>query len=223
MLGVWGVARLHSIIGARLAIRHFRESEARTPARDSFAADGLPSDVRVDSTQWSLQRIAAYKASVTRKMDLPVAILLIPKIGLQAPVFNGADDLTLNRGLGRIPGTAWVGQSGNLGIAGHRDGFFRGLQNIRTGDTIQLHQPRHTDTYVVTEIRIVTADDVSVLDPTPMPTLTLITCFPFYFVGHAPERYVVTASIAGGRVTNVVDGKKSVRTDINSQEKEQQQ
>jgi sortase A len=149
----------------------------------------------VDFRLWSAKRISAYEDSLTKKTDAPLAVLRIPNISLEVPVFNDTDDLTLNRGVGRILGTAQVGEPGNLGIAGHRDGFFRGLQSISPGDVVELLRPRQTDTYTVSEIRIVTPEDVSVLNATAVPTLTLVTCFPFYFIGHAPRRYIVTAHL----------------------------
>jgi len=86
-----------------------------------------------------------------------------------------------------------IGQQGNLGIAGHRDGFFRVLQDVTEGDLIEITGPDQQDWYSVQEIRIVAPADVSVLNPTPHRSLTLITCYPFYFVGHAPMRYIVRA------------------------------
>jgi sortase A len=126
---------------------------------------------------------------------VPLAILRIPKINLEAPIFNDTDDVTLNRGLGRIPGTARVGEIGNLGVAGHRDGFFRGLKDIGPGDILELNLFGKTEKYVVSRIQIVKPEDTSVLRPTATQTLTLVTCFPFYYVGSAPDRYIVTASI----------------------------
>jgi len=110
-------------------------------------------------------------------------------------VYNDTDDLTLNRGVGRILGTARVGAVGNLGIAGHRDGFFRGLKDLGPDAEIDLDRSGKTDTYVVDKIEIVGPDDVSVLKPTPVPSITLVTCFPFYYVGSAPQRYIVHASM----------------------------
>jgi sortase A len=82
---------------------------------------------------------------------------------------------------------------GNSGIAGHRDGFFRGLKNIAVGDVIELKTPRAKEIYRVERIWIVEPEDISVLDPTTTPSLTLVTCYPFYFVGPAPKRYIVRA------------------------------
>ena len=196
LLAVWAGARFYGAISSKTAIARFEAAggtsfpESATTPRDPVL--GSPVDFRL----WSPGRIAAYQDSLAKKSDLPLAILRIPKIKLEVPVFNDTDDLTLNRGVGRILGTARVGESGNLGIAGHRDGFFRGLQSISPGDQLELVRPGHSDQYEVSEIRIVTPDDISVLQPTAVPTVTLVTCFPFYFVGHAPKRYIVTAALA---------------------------
>jgi len=108
-------------------------------------------------------------------------------------VFDGTDDLTLNRGVGRIAGTARPGQGGNLGIAGHRDGFFRGLKDVGAGDQIELKIPGRTEVYQVDDVQIVKPTDVQVLEDRGVPTLTLVTCYPFYFIGNAPQRYIVRA------------------------------
>jgi len=151
--------------------------------------------VKVDFRLWSSKRIAAYQESLTQKKDRPIAILWVPKISLEVPVFNDTEELTLNRGVGRIQGTAQVGQTGNLGIAGHRDSFFRGLKEIGPGDIVELETSQRKEQYVVEKVQIVSPEDVEVLQPTREPSLTLVTCFPFYYVGSAPQRYVVTASI----------------------------
>jgi len=191
LLSFWAAARLHSTLSSRAAISRFR-AEGLQPVTPS-----LPDPVTgraVDFHLWSAKRIAAYKASVANEAVLPVAILRVPRVNLEAPVFNGTDDLTLNRGVGRIPGTAEIGRPGNIGIAGHRDGFFRVLQNITSGDVVELEQHGATSRYVVSQIQIVSPDDVQVLNPTPTPTITLVTCFPFYFVGSAPKRFIVRAA-----------------------------
>jgi sortase A len=131
---------------------------------------------------------------LTQQFERPLALLRISKIHLVAPVFNGTDDLTLNRGVGRIAGTVHVGAKGNLGIAGHRDGFFRGLKDLRMGDKIDLVLPDRTETYVVDNIQIVDPANVGVLRPEPVFSLTLVTCYPFYFIGSAPQRYIVHGS-----------------------------
>ena len=95
--------------------------------------------------------------------------------------------------MGRIEGTARIGEVGNIGIAGHRDGFFRGLKDIETGDTMELETLTGTQSYVIDKISIVSPEDVYVLDPSEESRITLVTCYPFYFVGKAPLRYIVHA------------------------------
>jgi sortase A len=112
---------------------------------------------------------------------------------LEVPVLAGTDDRTLDRAVGYIEDTAKPGTEGNTGIAGHRDGFFRGLKDIATGDTIELDTLDAKAQYRVERTWIVNPDDVSVLDPTPTGALTLVTCYPFYFVGSAPQRFIVRA------------------------------
>jgi sortase A len=169
---------------------------------------------------WSVKRISAYEDSLAQMADAPLGILRVPKINLEVPIFNDTDDLTLNRGVGRILGTAKVGAAGNLGIAGHRDGFFRGLQSVALGDVLELVRPQHEDRYTVTQIRIVTPNDVSVLNQTTVPTLTLVTCFPFYFVGHAPKRYIVTAILESAHEHNLVAGINTISTGNDTKNKE---
>jgi sortase A len=202
LLTVWIGARLHRTIGSREAIAEFEAQKA--PLNSDRASPDPVLGVPVDFRLWSAKRISAYEDSVTRKTDAPLGILRIPKINLAVPIFNDTDDLTLNRGVGRILWTAREGASGNLGIAGHRDGFFRGLQNLAPGDVVELVWPKHSDRYAVSQIRIVTPDDISVLNPTVVPTLTLVTCFPFYFVGHAPKRYIVTALLESSHESSFV-------------------
>ena len=151
---------------------------------------------------------------------MPLAVLRIPKINLEVPVFNDTDDLTLDRGVGRILGTAQVGGPGNLGIAGHRDGFFRGLKDIEIGDTIELQRPGGTDRYRVSQLQIVAPTDVYVLNASSKPTLTLVTCYPFYYVGSAPKRYVVTASTENSSLRNQMANGVSITTGKNSNNKE---
>jgi len=157
----------------------------------------LSAPTSVDSSLWSRVRIEGYKASLAQQFDEPLAILKIEKIRLEVPVFEGTSDVVLDRGAGRIEGTASIGQSGNIGIAGHRDGFFRGLKDVAIGDTMELRTPWSTQVYKIESIRLVSPSDVSVLKDHSVSELTLVTCFPFYFVGSAPQRYIVHASLTG--------------------------
>jgi sortase A len=191
LIAIWAVALIHRFAISRATIAHFRAQNADAMSGSVDPAVGSLVDFRL----WSTKRIAAYKQSLIEKTDMPVGILHIPKIHLDAPVFDGTDDLTLNRGLGRISGTSRIGELGNVGIAGHRDGFFRGLKDIQPGDLVELELSGRTDQYSVTKIHVVKPENIEVLSQTATATLTLVTCFPFYFVGSAPDRYIVTASI----------------------------
>lgn len=165
-------------------------------------APGQPGTDEPDTTLWSPGRVDDYEASLKADFDLPEGVLRIPKISLAVPVLQGTDDLTLNRAVGRIPGTARIGASkGNLGIAGHRDSFFRGLKDVGPGDTIELETLWNTLTYQISDITITTPEDVSVLQRSDDGMLTLVTCYPFYFVGHAPKRYIVTAVLVDKQTT----------------------
>jgi sortase A len=193
LLSFWAAAQLHRIFGSRMAILRFRAAEVTNYPANAFPLKDPTTGGIVDFSLWSPKRISAYRDSLVRERAVPEAILRITRLNLEAPVFDGTDDLTLNRGVGRIFGTAQFGESGNLGIAGHRDGFFRGLRNVRTGDVIELDRPGATSRYVVSQIAIVSPEDTQVLSATRRPTVTLVTCFPFYFVGSAPKRFIVTA------------------------------
>jgi sortase A len=127
----------------------------------------------------------------------PLGRLEAPRLGLSVMVAEGVSSRTLRRSAGHIPGTALPGELGNVGIAGHRDTFFRPLKEIRKDDTLTLKTLQGTYRYVVDSTAIVAPDDVKVLDPRDQPTLTLVTCYPFYYVGSAPKRFIVQAHLAG--------------------------
>ncbi len=117
----------------------------------------------------------------------------IASLGLSAVLMEGTTGATLRRAVGHISGTALPGQQGNVAISGHRDTFFRPLRKIHSNDIITLTTLAGEFRYRVTATKIVRPSDVSVLDPEAGETLTLITCYPFYFVGPAPERFIVRA------------------------------
>ena len=146
-----------------------------------------------DQALWSPQRIAAWQKTADEPFPAPLAVLRIPKIRLEVAVLPGTDDRTLDRGAGHIEDTALPGAPGNSGIAGHRDGFFRGLKDIGAGDVIELDTLAGKQVFRVERTWIVEPEDVSVLDPTPAESLTLVTCYPFYFIGSAPQRFIVRA------------------------------
>jgi LPXTG-site transpeptidase (sortase) family protein len=146
-----------------------------------------------DQALWSENRRADYQSALDAAVGEPTAMLTIPSIDLTVPVFDGTDELVLNRGIGRIEGTARPGTSGNIGLAGHRDGFFRGLKHVEIGSHIDVQTLDGSRRYRVSETMIVDPSEVFVLDPTNVPAVTLVTCYPFYFVGHAPQRFIVRA------------------------------
>jgi sortase A len=123
--------------------------------------------------------------------------LEIPRLRISVMVFEGDDAGILRLGAGHIPGTALSPGSGNIGIAAHRDTYFRALRVIHTNDVIALKTPAGTSRYTVTESRVVRPTDVAVLDRAPGRDLTLVTCYPFSYVGTAPERFIVHAQRTG--------------------------
>lgn len=122
-----------------------------------------------------------------------VGRLQVPRIGLSVIVIEGISKATLRRAAGHIPGTPLPGQAGNIGIAGHRDTFFRALRNIRQDDIITIATPLADYGYRVVSVKVVSPSDIAVLDSTRNQILTLVTCYPFYFVGSAPNRFIVRA------------------------------
>lgn len=149
------------------------------------------------------------KAPLAAPKSLPIAVTVptpalktgevlgeirIPRVGIDTVVLEGDNSGVLRRGAGHIPGTAMPNSSGgNVGIAAHRDTFFRPLRFIRPGDTILLKTPTGRFQYRVQSTRVVEPSDVAVLAHTKQPTLTLVTCYPFYYVGPAPHRFIVRA------------------------------
>jgi sortase A len=119
----------------------------------------------------------------------------VPRLGLSAMAREGVDTRTLKRAVGHVPGTALPGQPGNAAFAGHRDTFFRKLKGVRKGDAIVVTTEAGRYTYTVRETRVVRPSDVSVLDPTGEPAVTLVTCYPFSYIGSAPERFIVRGTL----------------------------
>lgn len=196
LLAIYVAARIRGAVLSRVAVRQFEAQKQAAPE----TVPNTPNPPAATSTPnfllWSQKRVEAYQDSLDRHLAAPIAVLRIPKISLEVPVLEGTDDLTLNRGVGRIEGTALVGENGNIGIAGHRDSFFRGLKDIKVGDRVELEGKESTETYVVDHLQIVDPNNVGVLQPGSKPSLTLVTCYPFYYIGSAPQRYIVHASRA---------------------------
>ncbi len=147
----------------------------------------------VDFSLWSPKRVRLFLETIVP--DKPIAVLRIEKLNIRVPVFSGTTEVVLNRGAGWIPGTARPGDSGNIGIAAHRDGFFRALKDIKIGDPVELFTAVGKSQYTVEQIEIVNPDNVAVLRSRRVSSITLVTCYPFYFVGSAPQRFIVHADV----------------------------
>jgi len=187
-------------IALLLVVTQIRAGESQQTSQfpiwiqDPYTSDSVLTYVdEPDYSLWNATRITDYEESLKVDTQPPLGVLTIRKLNIQVPIYNGTDEVILDRGAGRIKGMAKMDEDGNLGISGHRDGFFRGLKDIEVGDDILIQTTRGVEKYAVSSITIVPKEDVSVLAPTTEKTLTLITCYPFYFVGHAPKRLIVTA------------------------------
>jgi sortase A len=183
-LGYWAAAFLDARLYQARATRAF-EGNLRTTKRDKQPGPGSQS-------------------STTAGHDGPlegsvVAQLAIPRLELESIVVEGVEARDLRLAPGHIPGTPLPGNAGNVAIAGHRDTFFRPLRLIRKNDVIQLTTLRGEDQYRVVSTEIVAPNDTRVLYPTGRDTLTLVTCYPFYYVGAAPNRFIVRAERFAGR------------------------
>jgi sortase A len=121
----------------------------------------------------------------------------IPRLALKTIVVQGESSKILQRAIGHLPGTPLPGESGNVALAGHRDSYFRPLRNIQPGDVITIKTPDAEFEYQVESTEVVLPSDVQVLQPSAENSLTLVTCFPFYYIGPAPKRFIVHARQIG--------------------------
>ncbi len=175
---------------------------ARWTERGLFAASvlflGWWMAERIDASAWqarqeqSLQEASRSEAPL-RNADGLVGRIEIPRVGVSAVIGSGIDAQTLSHAVGHIPGTALPGTTGNIGLAGHRDSYFRGLRRLTLTDRIDIATPDGLYTYAVDSIQIVDPERGDLLSPTAVETLTLVTCYPFSYVGNAPKRFVVKA------------------------------
>jgi LPXTG-site transpeptidase (sortase) family protein len=177
LVSVAALARLDAEAGRQSAIGTF-QSAPKAP----------------DQSLWAPGRVRDWQASLALVTEAPVAILRIPDLDLEVPVYETASELHLNRGAGLIPGMGLPDKGGNLGIAGHRDGYFRVLKDVAPGQKIVLETRLGTHTYRVDATTVVDPTDLAPLADTVDPTITLVTCYPFYFLGHAPQRFIVRGS-----------------------------
>jgi len=185
-----GSVLLHTSFGSRPA----NAASEQTATGDSEQVQEISLDGYFpDQSMWAEKMIGKYEKAKNTG-GAPLAMLKIERLNVEAPVYFGTDRLTLDRGIGIVEGTATLDEVGNIGLSGHRDSFFRPLKDIELGDKIEMRTPGGIQDFEVTDISIVDALDVSVLDPTDTTVLTLITCHPFYYVGYAPDRYIVKAT-----------------------------
>jgi sortase A len=145
------------------------------------------------------------RLSPPRAVGSLVGRLEIPRLRLSAIVLEGSDSRTLRLGVGRIPETADPGEAGNLVLSGHRDTFFRPLRAIRAGDRVTLVAPGGPYCYEVEWTAVVDPSDVAALKATPRPSLTLVTCYPFRYIGPAPRRFIVRARQVAAGVNTVAN------------------
>jgi len=174
---VAGIVLLSLVLAATLQAKLYQE----------HAEQLLQNEINAASTGTTLIPVAPIKENAL------LGRLDIPRIGVSVAVLQGTGSRTLRLGAGHIENTSLPGQSGNVGIAGHRDTYFRPLRDIRRNDRIQLQTATGQFQYQVDWIKIVSPDDVSVLAASGESALTLVTCYPFQFLGSAPKRFIVRA------------------------------
>jgi len=189
MLAMYGFVRLHAQFFQVYDSWSFDQSmKTHSNTRNSNGTEAEPND-----EESAISRIDKFKKDLARPNSNIVGRLLIPSLGLNVMVLEGTDGWTLNRSLGHIENTALPGKPGNVGISGHRDSFFRNLGSIRQGDEIALVTTESTYTYEVESTAVVMPRDTWVLAAGATPSLTLVTCYPFHYIGKAPERFIVKA------------------------------
>lgn len=174
-----------------------REVKGQPVSVREFLRDELRIAPRTLPPQSAPTARTAPEPRVTIPRDEVVGRLEIPRLGLRAIVREGSDENTLRRAVGHLPSSPVPGQPGNVAIAGHRDTFFRPLQGIRLNDRITFETLRGRYEYAVQSVKVVQPDDVGVLRASAQPELTMITCYPFHYIGSAPRRFVVEARQIG--------------------------
>jgi LPXTG-site transpeptidase (sortase) family protein len=171
-------------------------AQASAPATDAIeVTQDFENTGEPDTSLWAPGRLADYQASL--KADLPpvLGVLEVPSVGLKVPIYSTNTDLVMDRGAGIIDGMAYPHEPGNIGISGHRDGYFRVLKDVQVGDVIVLQSLEGEKRFKIKATKVVAIADTTLLRDTDDQTVTLVTCYPFYFVGHAPKRFIVTASL----------------------------
>lgn len=195
MLWVVGAALIALFAGAQAwgEIERQRDVAAFVQARQLASDEDAIQSQPVTGASIETAPVTGGQPAWRAPANTALAILRIPGIALEVPVNYGTEELVLLRGAGLVEGTALPGSNGNVAIAAHRDTHFSALEDLAVGDRIELVMLDRTQAYVVTDISVVEPTDVHVLADIGEPVLTLVTCFPFYFVGNAPQRFIVRA------------------------------
>jgi sortase A len=202
LVSFYGVARLYSQFSqAYYNWALDRTIQGKSVLVRDFVADLIHSSrtapVARPSVEPAPTPTGAERPPVRLERGAPIGRLDIPRLQLSVMVLEGTDQWTLNQGAGHIEGTSMPG-IGNFAVAAHRDSFFRSLKDISGNDTIVITTAGGSYRYRVEDTRIVEPADTAVLHASASPTLTLVTCYPFYYLGHAPKRFVVRATLDGG-------------------------
>lgn len=194
----WASYELDRQIQSRhsLVEKSIRESISRRATEDSQRSDTTGSSRQAETAETEEKQPKSEpgtrRARYLERGDI-IGRVEIPRLNLKAVVRYGVDDTTLKRAVGFIPGTALPGQPGNVGVAAHRDTHFRNLRGVTKGDIIRFTTRFGAHEYKVESLSIVLPKDTEVLHPTSEPSLTLVTCYPFDYVGSAPKRFIVRA------------------------------
>jgi sortase A len=190
-LGYVGLALLDARLYQADQTRRFEEALKRLGPATSSGEHLHPPSLPLD---WAEEGAARTKSlGVAVREGAPLGLIEISAIGLAAMIMEGIDEMTLRRAVGHIPGTPLPGQQGNVALAGHRDTFFRGLRKIRVNDEITLTTLSGSYRYRVDLTKVVEPEETEVLDNDDDDILTLVTCYPFNFVGSAPRRFIIRA------------------------------
>ncbi|HEY4645975.1 MAG TPA: class D sortase [Steroidobacteraceae bacterium] len=202
LIALYFGARAYGELERRQAIATFTQARSAMSAEahvtrdiDRISLEPASAHRAPDQTHWSEGRVRAYAAQVTESesQPLPAALLRIRRVELEVPVYADTSERNLNRGAGLVSGTAPPDSDGNIAIAAHRDGYFRALKDVAVGDVVELESLSRRRQYRVIDLSIVEPTDISPLHDTDVPAVTLVTCYPFYFVGTAPQRFIVRA------------------------------
>ena len=167
-----------------------------------FAASFLRSELRAaestaqlpDMQLWSEEAKARYVEALNTSPEQVLATLHAPSLDLDVPVYASASELNMDRGAGVIDGMAYPHELGHIGIAGHRDGYFRALKDLALGDRLVLQTLHGTKEFIVDDLRVIEPTEIEYLQGSVQQRLTIVTCYPFYYAGSAPQRYLVRAA-----------------------------